>query len=63
MATTALINKGIRSGRYYRTKYRAKNEVGFGTYSEISYVLAASTPLQPNLIVAEIIGDQIKITW
>jgi len=52
---------GITSGRYYRARYRAKNEVGFGPYSEVSYILAANMPQQPTTIEAIIIDDHITI--
>lgn len=61
MQLKATVSTGIVSGRYYRTRYRAKNEVGFGPYSEISYILAASIPEQPTTIEAVINGDKITI--
>jgi len=35
---------GIEPGLLYRVRYRAKNEVGFGDYSDPGYILAAGIP-------------------
>ena len=39
-----LITSNIGSGRNYRFKYRAKNIHGWGGYSPVSYILAATVP-------------------
>jgi hypothetical protein len=63
MLLTATVTTGIQSGRYYRTRYRAKNEVGFGPYSDVTYILAATIPQQPTTISVSITGDQVTIMW
>lgn len=39
-----IFESGIVKGRRHRFKYRAKNVVGWGPYSDDSYVLAATVP-------------------
>jgi hypothetical protein len=41
--TDANITKGVT----YRLRYRAHNSIGWGPYSDISYILAATVPLAP----------------
>ena len=38
----------ITRGSLYRVRYRARNEVGFGDFSDPAYVLAASVPYDPE---------------
>lgn len=62
----ALVGKkisGVLSGVMYRFRYRARNEIGFGEYSEIAYILTASKPEEPALITATIIGSDVLISW
>jgi hypothetical protein len=33
---------GVERGINYRFRYRAKNEIGFGEYSDVAYILTAS---------------------
>jgi hypothetical protein len=42
------ISKGIVKGETYRFRYRAKNKIGWGDYSDIGYILAAQEPSKPN---------------
>lgn len=44
LSLIAIKDTGIESGRQYRVRYRARNVVGFGDYSEPGYILAASKP-------------------
>jgi hypothetical protein len=39
--------EGIREGVNYRFRYRARNAIGWGDYSPISYVRAAAKPSKP----------------
>lgn len=57
MDLTATLGTGIVKGNIYRIKYRALNEVGYGLYSEIAYILAASKPEEPSVIGVLIEGD------
>jgi hypothetical protein len=52
---------GVISGRYYRVRYRAKNIVGFGEYSDTSYILAATIPETPSAPVTSISGSNLKV--
>lgn len=54
---------GVLTGQHYRVRYRARNEVGFGEFSEIGYILAASKPYKPWEIKAEIVDDDLFISW
>ena len=42
-----LITSNVGSGKTYRFRYRAKNIHGWGDYSEVSYILAATVPSSP----------------
>jgi hypothetical protein len=56
-------------GRYYRVKYRGRNQIGFGPYSETAYILAADLP--DTVVVsgdnaalsATIVDTGLVITW
>ena len=47
LALQATKTLGVYPGLYYRFRYRAKNAIGWGEHSEISYVLSARTPDTP----------------
>ena len=61
-----LITSNIGSGRNYRFKYRAKNIHGWGGYSPVSYILAATVPSspvgEPETKVLEF-ETTVTITW
>ena len=63
LSLSATKSQGITRGDTYRVRYRAQNEVGFGEYSDISYILAASIPYDPEEALVEIIGDEVTISW
>lgn len=48
LAELLVISENIEQGAEYRVRYRAKNFNGWGTLSEISYILAATTPSKPD---------------
>jgi len=41
------IEKGISRATDYRMRYRARNQIGWGDYSDIVYVLSATKPQKP----------------
>jgi hypothetical protein len=45
--TIVLVTNGIVKGKIYRVKYRAINSIGAGAFSAISYIPAATVPIQP----------------
>jgi hypothetical protein len=45
MLMTGKVSTGVQRGLRYRFRYRAMNEVGFGQFSDITYILAASKPV------------------
>jgi hypothetical protein len=55
--TTVLIQDQIIKGRQHRFKYRAKNSVGWGPFSEESAILAARVPDTPDRPVFEGFAD------
>jgi hypothetical protein len=63
MALTAKLASGVESGIMYRLRYRAQNEIGFGEYSEIAYILSASKPTEPSVITAYFDGSDVVIVW
>jgi hypothetical protein len=44
LLTTFTVTEGIIKGRQHRLKYRARNTVGWGQYSDSAFVLAATVP-------------------
>jgi hypothetical protein len=63
MLLTATLTLGVESGVMYRFRYRAQNEIGFGEYSEIAYILSASKPSEPSVITAYFDGNDVVIVW
>lgn len=47
MSLSAQTNSNIVEGRTYRVRYRARNSNGWGDFSDIAYILAASVPNPP----------------
>jgi hypothetical protein len=47
MLTTFIVSQGVVRGRQHRFRYRAKNYIGWGPFSENSAVLAATVPVPP----------------
>ena len=47
LLTTYTVTTNVIKGRRHRFRYRAKNIVGWGPYSDDSYILAATVPDRP----------------
>ena len=47
LLTTITVSQNVTKGRLNRFMYRAKNSVGWGPYSAVSSVLAATVPSRP----------------
>jgi len=47
LLTTYTISSGIKKGREYRFRYRARNAIGWGPFSSESSILAANVPQAP----------------
>ena len=61
-----MITSNIGSGRTYRFQYRAKNIHGWGDFSPISYILAATVPSAPvGEPETQVLTDetQVTISW
>lgn len=63
LALTGMLDVNVLSGVYYRFKYRAKNEIGYGPFSDITYILTASIPEVPEIISTTIVGSEVIISW
>jgi hypothetical protein len=63
LSLTGIVNTNIVSGVSYRLRYRARNEIGFGEYSEVAYILTASKPVNPTVISVVIVEDNVVISW
>jgi len=48
LLTTYTIVNGIVKGRGHRFRYRARNIIGWGDFSDESSILAATTPTPPE---------------
>jgi hypothetical protein len=57
------ITTAIVSGRTYRLRYRAYNAHGWGSYSPIGSITAASLPGAPPEPALTIVGTDVQITW
>lgn len=63
MSLTGITTTNIVSGLHYRLRYRARNEIGFGDYSDIAYILTASAPNNPTIMSVTIVGTDVIISW
>ena len=58
-----LITSNIDSGSTYRLKYRAKNIHGWGGFSEVTYILAATVPSAPvGEPQTQVLADETDVT-
>ena len=60
---TAQKKTGVVSGQLYRLRYRALNEIGFGSFSDIAYILTATHPYNPAPATTVIVGNNVVISW
>ena len=63
LAMTAQKKTGVVSGQLYRLRYRALNEIGFGPFSDIAYILTATVPYNPTPVSTTILGKNVVISW
>jgi hypothetical protein len=63
LSMTAYKITGVVSGQLYRLRYRALNEIGFGPYSDIAYILTATVPYNPTPVTTTIVGSNVVISW
>ena len=54
---------GLLSGNTYEFKVRARNQVGYGDFSNTVSVLASQVPDQPLAPTTTRTGDNILIAW
>lgn len=47
MLTTFTVTQGVVKGREHRLRYRARNHIGWGPFSDDSSILAATVPTPP----------------
>jgi hypothetical protein len=62
LLTTFTTSDGVIKGRRHRFRYRAKNIVGWGPYSDDSFILAATVPdraEQPYFL--SFVNDELSI--
>ena len=63
LLTTYTITTGIQTGRQYRLRYRAKNLIGWGSFSPEVEVLAATVPQPPGRpLYKQFSSNQLVIT-
>jgi len=60
---TATKSVGIYAGRTYKLRYRAKNLIGYGPYSDIGFILAARKPDTPIPPTISIVGTNARIMF
>jgi len=54
---------GVASGQYYRFKVTARNQFGFGSFSNELNILAAQIPDAPQRPFTIFAADKLNITW
>jgi hypothetical protein len=54
---------GVTAGSTYNFKYRASNIYGFGPFSSISSIVAASLPDKPSNVITTINGLNVRVGW
>lgn len=50
-------------GKIYSFKVTARNDYGYGAYSEVHSELAAQIPAQPQPPVTSFAADDVTVTW
>ena len=53
----------VTAGKAYKFRYRAKNVFGWGPYSDILNLYAASVPNQISTATTVNIDTNVKISW
>lgn len=53
----------VSSGRVYKFRYRARNIHGWGPYSDVLDLLAASIPDRLSPVITQLVGTQVQISW
>lgn len=48
LLTDFIISDGIQIANTYAIRYRVRNRIGWSTYSDVTYILAAEEPSSPN---------------
>ena len=55
--------EGLVNGATYKFRYRASNKFGWGEYSDISSILAATIPAQAASVETKIENKYVKVSW
>jgi hypothetical protein len=63
LSMVGILSTNVTSGLFYRLRYRAKNAIGYGNYSDIGYILTASRPDKPTIISTTITSSNVVISW
>ena len=63
LSLIGLKNTGIYAGRTYKLKYRARNAIGYGPFSNVLFVLAARKPDTPIPPVVSIVQKNARIRF
>ena len=61
--TSHIISSGIVSGAAYTFRLQARNIHGWGEYSVVTTIAAASTPDAPNTVVTSIENIYVRFDW
>ncbi|MCP3681809.1 MAG: fibronectin type III domain-containing protein, partial [bacterium] len=57
------ISSGIISGKTYSFKYRAKNIYGWGAFSSVTSIIAATISSTPSAVSVTDSGSDVKFSW
>jgi len=60
---TSFIVTGLTPGKWYQFRYRAKNDFGWGGYSDPVSVQAATMPDKIVPIQTSIVGTNVRFSW
>ena len=53
----------VIGGIEYKFRVRARNKWGYGEWSELLSTIAANSPSQMDMVMTEVSGTNIKVTW
>lgn len=60
---TSFIVTGLTPGKWYQFRYRAKNDFGWGLYSDPVSVQAATMPDKISQVATTVVGTSIRMNW
>ena len=63
VALAVTVTESVSEGETYRFEYRAKNDHGWGPWSDTLHLIAATVPNTANPVIISNEGTDIRISW